>query len=181
MRQKCKVAFETINHEGEVIPCETEAHYHEDLPCMLISPQALLQGQYLHQIKTASSMPVTEDHFSIFRNRVEWQANDKIVLSINYDNSFLPRLQLFSQGKSESTLQAFHYSVLHKSNKNLSAFQKVWLKLHHMLGHPSFVLVKQLSVAGYLVLAEIPFVRGITKDPLWIGSTQAPGALSRSK
>ena len=56
---KCKVGFETINHDGDVIPCETEAHYHEDLPCMLISPQALLQGQYLHQIKTASSMPVS--------------------------------------------------------------------------------------------------------------------------
>ena len=39
----------------------------------------------------------------------------------------------------------------------------------------------QKSIYGGEVLAEIPFVRGITEGPLWIGSTQAPGAISRSK
>ena len=71
------------------------------------------------------------------------------MLSVSYDSSFLPRLQLFPLGKSVSTLKAFHANVLSPSNKNLSPLKKLWLKLHHRLGHPLFALVQQLATNGY--------------------------------
>ena len=80
---------------------------------------------------------------------MEWHADDRLVITIKYDSSFLPRLQLFKQGTSESTLHAFNFSVLNKSNKNLSGPRRVWLKIHHILGHPSMALTKRLAVGGY--------------------------------
>jgi hypothetical protein len=58
-------------------------------------------------------------------------------------------MQLFPSGQAIPTLKAFHMSVLRDSNKNLTPLQKIWLKLHHKLGHPSFSLVQQLAAGGY--------------------------------
>ena len=40
-------------------------------------------------------------------------------------------------------------------------FQKIWLKLHHILGHPSFALTRQLAISGWfgpqaLGLSQLP-------------------------
>ena len=102
-----------------------------------------------------------EDHFTIYRNRVEWHADGNHVLTIEYDSSFLPRLEMFPKGKAESTLKAFHASVLSKSNKNLLPLKKIWLKIHHMMGHPTFSLVQQLAIGGYF-------------DPKALGLSQLP-------
>ena len=146
---KCRIKFETINDKGEIVQSKTEAYYNANLPCMLMSPQAFLQGEYMEAIKTKAALPNIEDHFRIYRNRVEWHADDKLIITINYDSSFLPRLQLFKHGTSESTLHAFNFSVLNKSNKNLSGPRRVWLKIHHILGHPSMALTKRLALGGY--------------------------------
>ncbi len=145
VKWKCRIKFETINEKGEIVRSETTAYYNENLPCMLMSPQAFLHEQYMEAIRNSKPLPKVEDHFSIFRNRVEWHADDRLVITIKYDSSFLPRLQLFTPGASESTLHAFNFSVLNKSNKNLSGPRRVWLKIHHILGHPSMALTKRRS------------------------------------
>ena len=88
VKWKCRIRFETVNHEGEVEVYETKAYYHQDLPCMLLSPQAFLQGQYLRQVKGDIPMPLTEDKFAIYRNRAEWYSTDRLALTVLYDKSF---------------------------------------------------------------------------------------------
>ena len=82
-------------------------------------------------------------------------------MDIQYDGAMLPRLQMFKIGQAESVLKAFHASVLGPNNKNLSPLKKVWLRLHHILGHPSFSLVQQLAAGGWfdakaLGLSQLP-------------------------
>ena len=102
----------------------------------------------VHALYRTSTSSV-EDCFTIYRNKVEWHSGGIHLMDVPYDSSFLPRLQLFPKGQSESVLKAFHASVLSKSNKNLSPLKRMWLKLHHMLGHPSFSVVQQLAVGGW--------------------------------
>jgi hypothetical protein len=147
---KCEIEFECIDKGGNSFLCRTDAYYHEKLPCMLLSPQAFLHTQHLQKLGRHDIQSLVEDHFSIFRNRVEWHADGKHLLSVPYDQSFLPRMQLFPSGQAVPTLKAFHNSVLQDSNKNLTPLQKIWLKLHHKLGHPSFSLVQQLAAGGVL-------------------------------
>ena len=128
---------------------------------MLLSPQAFLQEQHLQKITSDEVQALVDDHFSVFRDRVEWHANDNHVLTVEYDTSFLPRLQLFPSGKSESTLKAFHASVISKDNKNLSPLKKIWMRIHHILGHGSFGLAQALAVGGWfdtkaLGLSQLP-------------------------
>jgi len=68
---------------------------------------------------------------------------------MDYDNSFLPRMILFSKGESVSTLSAMA-SVLHSTNRNLTPLQKIWLRWHIKLGHLSFSHVQKLAVGGFL-------------------------------
>ena len=146
---KCDIKFDCIDKDGNSFPCQTEAYYHDQLPCMLLSPQAFLNTQHLQKLGQQDIQSLVEDHFTIYRNRVEWHAEGKHLLTVPYDQSFLPRMQLFPSGQAVSTLKAFHMSVLHGSNKNLTALQKIWLKLHHKLGHPSFSLIQQMASGGY--------------------------------
>jgi GAG-pre-integrase domain len=146
---KCDIKFECIDKDGNAFPCQTEAYYHDQLPCMLLSPQAFLSTQHLQKLGQRDVQSLIEDHFTIYRNRVECHAERKHLLTVPYDQSFLPRMQLFPSGQAGSTLKAFHTSVLHESNKNLTPLQKVWLKLHHRLGHPSFSLIQQMASGGY--------------------------------
>jgi GAG-pre-integrase domain len=68
---------------------------------------------------------------------------------MDYDASYLPRLVLFSKGKSIDTLNAFT-STLHSTNSNLSALQKLWMQWHIKLGHLSFSHVQSLGIGGFL-------------------------------
>ena len=47
---KCRIKFETINEQGELVQRETTAYYNENLPCMLLSPQAFLHEHYMEAI-----------------------------------------------------------------------------------------------------------------------------------
>ena len=48
--QVCQVEFECVDKDGNPFPIRTTAYYHEELPCMLLSPQAFLQDQHLQKL-----------------------------------------------------------------------------------------------------------------------------------
>ena len=158
----CVIEFECMDKAGNTFSRRTPAYYHPELPCTLISPQSFLQDQHLQKVTgDLTALSSEEDRFSIYRDRVEWHCDGEHKLDISYDFAYVPRLPLFPKSKAEATLKAYHYSVLHKSNKNLTPLQKVWLKLHNILGHPSFSLIQQLAVGGWfdtkaLGLSQLP-------------------------
>jgi len=136
---KAQGNFETIDVEGGIFPVQPEMLVSPEIGNVLISPQALL---------THISQNL-DDHFRIYANRAEWHMNDKHILTMNYDNSFLPRLILFPKGKAIQTMEALT-SVVHSSNTNLTAFQKIWLRWHNKLGHLGFEHVQKLGLGGFL-------------------------------
>ena len=80
---------------------------------------------------------------------MEWKVGHTQNVDLKYDAANLPRLPMFKVGTAVTTINAFNSSVLHKSNRNLTALQKLWLRLHNVLGHPSFSLVQQLASGGW--------------------------------
>ena len=48
---KCESQFDCIDKDGNSFTCRTEAYYHEQLPCMLLSPQAFLNTQHLQKLE----------------------------------------------------------------------------------------------------------------------------------
>ena len=134
-----EINMETLDRHGNPFQIRATVMVNEELPCILVSPQALLQ-------ETASSV---DDHFRIYADRVEWHVDNDHLLNLEYDSSFLPRLPMFPAGQSEPTLKAF-FSVFHQTNQNLSPWKKLWLKWHVRLNHLSFSHVKSLGSRGYL-------------------------------
>ena len=134
------VCWETLDDYGCVRIFRTKAFYQESLPCRLLSPQAFL---------THSSQNI-DDHFRVYRNRAEWHLNDAKVLTMNYDQSFLPRMVLFKPGTAAKSLEAMLGSVVKQANKNLSPLHKTWMRWHYKLGHLGFAHVKKLGLGGYL-------------------------------
>ena len=134
-----KANWETLDNNGKVQPIQLDVLIHESLPSRLLSPQAFLKH---------SSQNV-DDHFRVYADHSEWHQDGRNILTLNYDNSFLPRIVLFNQGKALPTLEALT-SVLHNSNANLSVMQKVWMRWHIKLGHLSFKHVQKLGLGGFL-------------------------------
>ena len=146
---KCMIQFECVDKNGDPFTRQTIAYYHPDLPCTLLSPQAFLKDQHHQKMNSDTGPSKVEDCFTIYRHKVAWHSDGTHLMDLPYDVHFLPRLHLFPVGKSETILKAYHTSVLSPSNKNLSPLKKIWLRLHNVLGHPSFSLVQQLAVAGW--------------------------------
>ena len=96
------VHWETVDAYGNIMSFETTALYHPDLPGRLFSPQAYLKEQSL---LTGRSMD-PEDHFRVKYDCAEWHMDGDLLFKMNYDNSFLPRVAFFQQGKAKSTLTA---------------------------------------------------------------------------
>ena len=136
--------FETLNLKGDVIPFQVDLLLSDKLPGLLISPQA-----FLSKNRSGESIGKLEDHFRIFHDRAEWHKDGAHLLTMGYDSSFLPRITLFRQGKAQPTLKALT-SVLHSSNKNLTAYQKIWMQWHVKLGHLGFAHVQKLGLGGFL-------------------------------
>jgi hypothetical protein len=134
--------WETLDDYGNVVSFNEDVLIHPDLPDRLLSPQAFLRGQNPRGGKS-------QNHFSVFHDRAEWHHNGAKLLTMDYDSSFLPRLVLFSKGETIPTLKAFT-SVLHSTNRNLTALQKTWLRWHFKLGHLSFSHVQKLGLGGFL-------------------------------
>ena len=132
-----KANWETLNDAGDVVSFHEDVLIHPALPDRLLSPQAFLRGRK------------GQEHFRVFHDRAEWHRDGSRLLTMEYDSSFLPRLILFSKGESISTLKSFT-SVLHSSNSNLTALQKIWLRWHYKLGHLSFSHVQSLAIGGLL-------------------------------
>ncbi len=130
---------ETLDKAGSPVPFEITVMVNEQLPCVLISPQALLK-----ECRTQN-----DDCFSIFHNRIEWIISGTNSVTINYDAAFLPRLTIFQRGKAKTVLHSY-YSVFHDTNKNLSWIKRLWLKWHVKLGHLSFSHVLSLATRGHL-------------------------------
>ena len=144
--------MEVITEQGLVYPVDLEMYCEESLPGTLVSPQALASS--IVQAQQAGHSPVhnpssLQDHFRIYSNRMEWHVDEKCILSMPYDSSFLPRMTLFPAGRSETALKAM-LSSLQFSNKNLTPLQKVWQLWHVKLGHISYSLVQKLGIAGCL-------------------------------
>ena len=149
VEHSCIIQFDCVDHLGNPFTRRTMAYYHPKMPVTLFSPQTYLNNVHQERIHTDSvEAPTPEEGFTVNRNKIVWNTGGSLV-DIYYDSSNLPRLQLFPVGQADSTLRAFHASVLGKSNRNLTALQKVWLRLHHVLGHPSFALVQQLATGGW--------------------------------
>ena len=136
--------FETLNLKGDIIPFPVELLLHKDLPGLIISPQA-----FLAKTNSGETHGKLEDHFKVFHNRTEWHKDGAHTLTMGYDSSFLPRITLFRKGRADPTLKAMT-SVLHSSNKNLTAYQKVWMRWHVKLGHLGFAHVQKLGIGGFL-------------------------------
>ena len=145
IQQIGRVHWETIDAYGEVFTIETNALYHPDLPGRLFSPQAYLEEQSVLQQRAVDP----DDHFKVKYNCAEWHMDGQLLFTMNYDQSFLPRLTLFHQGKATTTLLSMQ-SELHESNHNLSALDKIWMKWHVKLGHLSFAHVRKLAHGGFL-------------------------------
>lgn len=133
--------WETLDDQGRVVIFQEDVLIHPDLPDRLLSPQSFLSRQG----KTSDN----SSHFRVYHNRAEWHRDGAKVLTMDYDSSYLPRLVMFSKGQSVATLNAFT-SVLHSTNSNLTALQKLWMQWHIKLGHLSFSHVQTLGIAGYL-------------------------------
>ncbi len=71
------------------------------------------------------------------------------LLTLKFDQNYLPRITLFKKGTALPTLTSLN-SILSPENKNLSTFQKRWMRWHIRLGHLSFSRVQQLALAGLL-------------------------------
>ena len=78
----------------------------------------------------------------------------RMVLSMNYDNSYLPRMVLFHKDKAKTTLMGLQ-TVVHESNKNLNPLQRAWLCWHIKLGHLAFQHVLSLGIGGFLDLCGL--------------------------
>jgi hypothetical protein len=139
------VDWETIDNFGNVVTFTTLALYHQQLPGRLFSPQAYLREQ--SELR-GHSMNL-EDHMGAFANRAEWHMDGKVLFTMNYDASYLPRVTFFRKDQARATLSAMQ-SVLHQSNQNLSPMSKVWMRWHVKLGHLSFSHVLKLALGGYL-------------------------------
>ena len=122
-----KINMETLDRHGKPFQIQATVMVNEELPCILVSPQALLQ-------ENASSV---DDHFRIYADWVEWHVDNDHLPNLEYNSSFLPRLPMFPAGKYKPTLKAF-FSVFHHNNQNLSPWTKLWLKWHVRLNHLSF-------------------------------------------
>ena len=85
-----EINMETLDRHGNPFQIRTSVMINEDLPCILVSPQALLQEDSVS----------VDDHFRICADRVEWHVDNDHLLNLEYDSSFLPRLQLFPLGKA---------------------------------------------------------------------------------
>ena len=146
----CVIEFECVDKHGDTFQKQTAAYYHPELPCTLLSPQSLLRDEHNSKIHSSEqALSKEEQYFKVLRNKVEWHEDGKHLMDILYDSSFIPRLQMFKVGTAGPVLKGFHASVTGPSNRNLSPLKKVWLRLHHILGHPSFSLVQQLAAGGW--------------------------------
>ena len=157
---KGRAKLETVPTSGVPHTFETEMLYDPNFPCTLLSPPAILRSalkdkysltdreiidnQLDHQVEQ-----LMEDHFRVYANRMEWYSDGQLVLTMPYDNSFLPRLTVFPAGKAEASMKALLNS-LHNSNRNLTPLQKLWQLWHVKLGHPAHSIVQKLGAAGNL-------------------------------
>ena len=60
-----------------------------------LTDREIIDNQLDHQVEQ-----LMEDHFRVYANRMEWYSDGKLVLTVPYDNSFLPRLTVFPAGIS---------------------------------------------------------------------------------
>jgi hypothetical protein len=140
--------WETLDDDGNIVPFTEEVMIHPGLPDRLLSPQSFLSNR----------KGCVDDHFKVFRDRAEWHKDGRKLLTMDYDNMFLPRMILFSKGESIPTLSAM-VSVLDSSNRNMNPLQKIWLRWHTKLGHISFSHVQKLAVGGLLDKLALGLVR----------------------
>ena len=70
-----KISLETVDSDGNILPVEQTVMVNEKLPCILLSPQALLH-------ESAKSF---DDHFSVFADRTEWHVDGTHRVDIPYD------------------------------------------------------------------------------------------------
>ena len=75
-----------------------------------LTDREIINNQLDHQVEQ-----LMEDHFRVYVNRMEWYSDGQLVLTMPYDNSFLPRLMVFPAGKAEASMKALLNS-LHNSN-----------------------------------------------------------------
>jgi len=80
-----KSNWETFNDFGNLLPFNDDVFINEDLPYKLLSPQSFLAHH-----KNGTKTGRLEDHFQIYRNRSEWHLNGKKIITLGYDQSFLP-------------------------------------------------------------------------------------------
>ena len=156
LHHKGVASLEIIKNDGTPYQFEVEMYFAEDFPCTLISPQATLVSilkskKIMGPNTTIEDLPdqVFDDHFRVHYNRMEWHADDELILTLPYDTAFLPRMTIFPADTAECSLKSM-LSTLHNSNGNLSPLQKVWQLWHAKLGHPAHSLVRQLGESGCL-------------------------------
>ena len=95
---------------------------------------------------------------------------------MKYDESFLPRINLFKKGTAlssaqdmfsafESRMMGTTKSVLDPSNQNLSPFKRLWMLWHIKLEHLSFERVLKLALGGYLDQQAMKLQREVVGKP----------------
>ena len=164
---------ETVDEDGNVIPIQEQVLINEQLPFPILSPQAFLShkangGQ--GSLPTADFTELQHDsgdlqeHFRVFHDRTEWHMQGRRILTMNYDDNYLPRLTLFRKGTALPTLTALN-AVLSPTNRNLSDIKKTWLRWHIKLGHLSFSRVQQMAIGGLLDLVALGLNKTRVGDP----------------
>jgi len=89
-----RAQWETLDDNGNVVPFNEDVLIHPDLPDRLLSPQSFLSRK-----RDGQKSKDLDAHFKVFRDRAaEWHRDGCRLLTMEYDNSFLPRMILFSKG-----------------------------------------------------------------------------------
>ena len=96
---KCLIKFECVKRNGDPYVRETEAFYHPDLPCMLLSPQAFLQDQYLRELRSAETL----SHVKSTSLYTETALNGMLKMRYNYRlNMILHFFLVFSSSRLDN-------------------------------------------------------------------------------
>jgi hypothetical protein len=137
------VKYEVLDDHTIVQIVRATAYYLPQLQCLLFSPQ-----DYLRSMKRERP----EAEFVVRRDRAILVFNDRgSAIACWYTRStFLPYLQAYRNAISTAAVLSLKGCVIDDTNQNLTQTQKMLLRYHFKLGHPTFSVVQWIGQQGWL-------------------------------
>ena len=150
--------------------------YVPESPRRLFSPQF-----YLQKLSAAEKAVYKDPKFVIRAEQMTAELTPSLVIPVPYlaDNN-LPVLRMYNANSVQAALAELNVCVLDEKNQNLSASQKVLLKLHFQHGHRSMQHLQQLLKTGALGATPINQAASCCKEIPKCASCQFGKARRRS-